>query len=66
VGAVSVVAWSKNEDVSITLIVFSVVIAGLLIWSHRSNIERLKSGTESKIYLFGKQAENNNKQEKKE
>ena len=66
VGVDSVVAWSKNEDVSITLIVFSVVIAGLLIWSHRSNIERLKSGTESKIYLFGKQAENNNKQEKKE
>ena len=29
-----------------------VVIAGLLIWTHRKNIERLKNGTESKTYIW--------------
>jgi glycerol-3-phosphate acyltransferase PlsY len=29
------------------------VVAGLLLWSHRKNIERLKAGTESKIYIWG-------------
>jgi len=29
-------------------------IAVFVIWKHRSNIRRLVSGTESKIYLFGK------------
>ena len=32
--------------------VFSFVIAILLIYTHRKNIERLKAGTESKIYIW--------------
>ena len=28
------------------------VIAALLIWTHRKNIDRLKKGTESKIYIW--------------
>lgn len=47
--------WSRYNDVSFTFIVFSFVVAGLLIWSHRKNIERLKAGTESKIFIWHKQ-----------
>lgn len=47
--------WSRYNDVSFTFIVFSFVVAGLLLWSHRKNIERLKAGTESKIYIWHKQ-----------
>ena len=39
---------------SIPFIVFSWVVAVLLIWTHRKNITRLKEGTESKIYLWRK------------
>ncbi len=46
--------WSRNHDVSFTFILFAFVVAGLLIWSHRKNIERLKAGTESKIYIWSK------------
>lgn len=35
----------------IPMLVFSCVIALLLIWTHRRNIKRLCNGTESKIYL---------------
>lgn len=45
--------WSRNNDVSFTFILFSMAVAGLLLWSHRKNIERLKAGTESKIYIWG-------------
>ena len=38
---------------SVPFIVFSWVVAVLLIWTHRKNISRLKDGTESKIYLWG-------------
>lgn len=31
---------------------FSFIIAILLIYTHRKNIERLKAGTESKIYIW--------------
>ncbi len=47
--------WSRYNDVSFTFIVFSFAVAGLLIWSHRKNIERLRAGTESKIYIWHKQ-----------
>lgn len=47
--------WSRYDDVSLTFIIFSFVVAALLIWSHRKNIERLKAGTESKIYIWHKQ-----------
>ena len=40
---------------SVPFIVFSWVVAVLLIWTHRKNITRLREGTESKIYLWGKQ-----------
>ena len=46
--------WSRSHDVSFAFILFSFVVAGLLIWSHRKNIERLKAGTESKIYIWSK------------
>lgn len=49
--------WSRSHDVSFTFIVFSFVVAALLIWSHRKNIERLKAGTESKIYIWSKPAD---------
>ena len=32
--------------------VFSFVIAILLIYTHRKNIERLKAGTESKTFIW--------------
>lgn len=48
--------WSRYNDISVTFIVFSFVIAALLIWSHRKNIERLKNGTESKIYIWRRPA----------
>ena len=46
--------WSRYNDISFTFILFAFAVAGLLIWSHRKNIERLKAGTESKIYIWGK------------
>ena len=51
--------WSRYNDISFTFILFAFVVAGLLIWSHRKNIERLKAGTESKIYIWRKPPENN-------
>ena len=38
---------------SIPFIIFSWVVAILLVVTHRKNIERLREGTESKIYLWG-------------
>jgi glycerol-3-phosphate acyltransferase PlsY len=38
---------------SIPFIVFSWVVAVLLVWTHRKNISRLRSGTESQIFLWG-------------
>ena len=43
---------------SVPFIVFSWVVAVLLIWTHRKNITRLREGTESKIYLWRKPNEN--------
>lgn len=43
---------SPKVNESIPFVVFSFVIAILLIWTHRKNIERLKAGTESKIYIW--------------
>ena len=50
---------------SIPFIIFSWVVAILLVLTHRKNIERLREGTESKIYLWGgpedeSKEENNN------
>lgn len=46
--------WSRNNEISISFIIFSFAVAILLLWSHRKNIQRLKEGTESKIYIWGK------------
>ena len=43
---------SPKVNGSIPFVVFSFVIAILLIYTHRKNIERLKTGTESKIYVW--------------
>ncbi|MBC6992304.1 glycerol-3-phosphate 1-O-acyltransferase PlsY [Hymenobacter sp. BT491] len=36
------------------LLVFGFVLAGLLIYTHRANIGRLRAGTESRVPLFGR------------
>ena len=46
------VLLSPNINPSVPLVVFSFVIAALLIWTHRKNIDRLKKGTVSKIYIW--------------
>lgn len=46
--------WSRNNEISISFIIFAFAVAILLLWSHRKNIQRLKEGTESKIYIWGK------------
>ena len=45
---------------SIPFIIFSWVVAVLLVWTHRKNIGRLRDGTESKIYLWGDPEKPNN------
>lgn len=50
----STMTYNDNASLSsVPFIVFSWVVAILLIWTHRKNISRLKDGTESKIYLWG-------------
>jgi len=43
---------SPKVNQSIPFVVFSFVIAILLIYTHRKNIERLRKGCESKIYVW--------------
>lgn len=43
---------SPKGNTSTPFIIFSFAIAILLIYTHRKNIERLKAGTESKIFLI--------------
>lgn len=51
VGAVCfpVILALRHEEVN--MVIFGTVVAVLLIFTHRKNIKRLLSGTESKIYL---------------
>lgn len=42
----------------VPFIVFSFIIAILLLYTHRKNIERLRAGTESKIYIWKPQKVN--------
>ena len=51
---------------SLPFIVFSWVVAVLLVWTHRKNIGRLRDGTESKIYIWRKPTPPAPKEEKKE
>jgi len=39
----------RSRGPSITLIVFSAVVAGMVIWRHRANIRRLRHGTEQQL-----------------
>lgn len=50
----SVVTYNRSGDVSLLFIIFSVAVALLLLWTHRSNIARLKAGSESKTYIWKK------------
>lgn len=42
----------------IFLNLFAVAVAILLVFTHKKNIQRLREGTESKIYLFKRQEQN--------
>ena len=43
---------SPKVNESAPFVIFSFAIAVLLIFTHRKNIDRLKAGTESKIYIW--------------
>ncbi|MEG0656781.1 MAG: glycerol-3-phosphate acyltransferase, partial [Mucinivorans sp.] len=43
-----------GESISPTMVIFSLVVAGVMVFMHRANIKRLKSHTEGKTYLFQK------------
>ena len=51
---------------SIPFIIISRVVAILLVLTHRKNIERLREGTESKIYLWGGPDEENKERDNNE
>lgn len=44
--------YNQYGDTSVSFIVFSIVVALLLIWTHRNNIARLRAGTEPKMHLW--------------
>ncbi|MFI3292585.1 MAG: glycerol-3-phosphate 1-O-acyltransferase PlsY [Rikenellaceae bacterium] len=50
---------SPTASQSIPFIIFTFVIAILLVWTHRKNIDRLRDGTESKIYILKKRPTKN-------
>lgn len=54
VGLFSAMHYYKFGQISWLFIIFSVAVAVLLIWTHRANIARLKSGTEPKTYIWEK------------
>jgi glycerol-3-phosphate acyltransferase PlsY len=45
---------SPKTNGSLAMIIFSFVVAIMLVITHRKNIKRLREGTESKIYIFGR------------
>lgn len=47
---------------SIPFIVFAWLVAVMLVWTHRKNIERLRDGNESKIFLWRKKETTGNEQ----
>ncbi len=53
---------SPRTNHSVPLIIFSLLVAVLLIYTHRKNIKRLMAGEESKIYVFQKPEDQNNQQ----
>ena len=46
---VSIEKYYLNKDISIYLLLFSIIICILVIFTHRANIKRLLSGTENKF-----------------
>jgi glycerol-3-phosphate acyltransferase PlsY len=52
--AVAVTVWSDPGQESMVIQIALTIMAGLIIWRHRSNIKRLLNGTESR---FGKKKE---------
>ena len=55
-GIFSHTAYKRYGDISWTFVIFSILVAILLLWTHRKNIERLKNGTESKIRIWERTA----------
>ncbi|MEG2865806.1 MAG: glycerol-3-phosphate acyltransferase, partial [Mucinivorans sp.] len=43
-----------GEYISPTMVIFSLVVASVMIFMHRANIKRLREHTEGKTYLFKK------------
>lgn len=43
---------SPTAQQSVPFIIFSCIVAILLVWTHRKNITRLRAGEESKLYLY--------------
>ncbi|MEG0498843.1 MAG: glycerol-3-phosphate acyltransferase, partial [Alistipes sp.] len=43
---------SPKVNESVPFVIFSFVIAILLVFTHRKNIDRLRKGTESKTYIW--------------
>lgn len=41
-------------ETDLYLKIFAIVLAGILFWSHHSNIGRLLKGTENKVKIYGK------------
>ncbi len=57
---------SPTANQSVPFIIFSCVVAVLLIYTHRANITRLREGTESKIFVFrGQRLRDEARQEKR-
>lgn len=53
VGIFSHTSYKRHDgDISWSFLIFSILVAILLLWTHRKNIERLRNGTESKIRLW--------------
>ena len=44
--------YRRYGDTSISFIIFSLIVAVLLVWTHRKNIGRLRNGTESKTFIW--------------
>jgi glycerol-3-phosphate acyltransferase PlsY len=48
-----VAAWIQQDGFT-PVVAFAMVLAALVIWRHRSNIQRLRDGTENKFTRKGK------------
>lgn len=44
--------YARYGETSIAFVVFALIVAVLLLWTHRANIGRLLAGTEPKLYLW--------------